>query len=926
MRRFVTLVVLLLFAIPFGVSISGCSKKTAPTYCNGGDSGIATGQATNILITPLVYGISLNYAEIGQISPPATTDCKGSTVFVQGYTYGTTNMQIADVQPATGRICAGTWNRNSGGGIPDYTYCTPTNITGTAYVSASANGVTSNPLPVFVHPVVTSIVLGPSPGSTATITGWSIKSNVPTFTAQNSFTAGQVVSLSSFPTSTFFNGITNAVVQAAGLSSSQFTVNIPGFAEGNRSATETGLALDCTTDPTTNCCPLATVNAVTANTYLGNSCVSQGVQTQLAARVYAGTGTRFTGLTTAGSSQVTAVPSVAGLAVGQTVTSTAFPSGTTITGISGASPYTVTVSANATATNTTPILFNQTNLSCQAGHLQYTVQGATSQTEVSPVVSIDQNGVATAAQPGSVLITANLANAASSAGIFSTCPPASIALSAAGVAAGPVTVNENNQQSLVATAVDTNGVTLNGLTFEFESTSPSTIGASATLKPTYAGTAEITAVCQPPSCNPAAYNQIGLFGNGKPATSNSLTVTTPGTNSTVLYMASTESTSVVQVDFTTGAVGTPFVLPFVPNSMVISNDGLSLYLGSSTGLMVLSAINSLSLSRSDITSPGTVLAVSPDGSALVISDPVHQVIEIENTSGGVVTEYGGLATHAEFSPDSQTVYIAAGNQLLVFSENSGWTSYSNGTSTPATPAGTPVTDVAVTVPHVGAYFAGPTTTARGYCSASTPAGTAGNETNVFFPLADDSAAVTDRIAATNDGMHIVGATVSGGATLQDLKVSIPLGNAIGTAASIACPLSGAGLTFASTYTSTKLAPVTATAITGVLPTVDSMLAFVTYTGSGGVVPAYAPQTGTISYVPLSGAATAPIAGVLSADSSVLYVGTSGDNLVHIVTRNGSTATDTSTVAPNLVAAPNQSVPAGTQVPVNLIVQKPRKTT
>jgi hypothetical protein len=781
MRRFVTLVVLLLFAIPFGVSISGCSKTTAPTFCNGGDSGIAAGQATNILLTPLVYGISLNYAEIGQISPPTTTDCKGSTVFVQAYTYGTTNMQIADVQPFTGRLCAGTWNRNSGGGIPDYTYCTPTNITGTAYVSVSANGVTSNPLPVFVHPVVTSIVLG-------------------------------------------------------------------------------GASQNCATDPTTACCPLATSNAVTAPPYLPTSCVSQGQTAQLVARVFAGTGA------------------------------------------------------------------NQTNISCQAGHLQYSVQGATSLTQVSPVVSIDQNGVATAGQPGSVLISANLANAASSAGIFSTCPPASITLSAAGVTGNPVVVGENNQQSLVATAVDTKGVTLNGLSLEFESTSPSTIGASQTLKPTYAGTAAITAVCQPPNCNPAAYNQIGLFGNGKPVTSNAINVTTPGANSTVLYMASTQSTSVVQVDFTTGAVGTPFVLPFVPNSMFISNDGLTVYMGSSTALMVLTAINSLALSRSDITSPGTILALSPDGSTLVLSDPVHQVIELESTSGGVVTQYGGVGTHAAFSEDGQTVYIAAGNQLLVFSENTGWTSYSNGTSMPATPAGTPVTDVAVTAPNVGAYFAGPTTTARGYCAASTAAATAGNETNIFFPPADNSAAVTDRIAATNDGLHILGATVTGGATLQDLKVSIPAGNAVGTASGVACPASGAGLTFASTYTSTKLAPVTATAITGVLPTADSNLAFVTYTGTGGVLPEYAPQTGTISYLPLSGTATAPIAGVLSADSSILYVGTSGDDLVHIVTRSGSTAADTSTVAPNLLAAPGQTVPVGTPVPVNLIVQKPRKTT
>jgi hypothetical protein len=771
MRRFVTLVVLLLFAIPFGVSISGCSKTVAPTFCNGGDSGITTGQTTNILVTPLVYGISLNYAEIGQISPPTATNCKGATVFVNGYTYGSTNMQIVDVQPSTGRLCAGTWNRNSGGGIPDFTYCTPTNITGTAYISASANGVTSNPLPVFVHPVVTSIVLG-------------------------------------------------------------------------------GPSNNCTTDPTTACCPLATVGEVTANPYLPTSCVSQGSTAQLVARVYAGTGA---------------------------------------------------------------------NISCQAGHLQFSVLGSTSLTSVSPVVSIDQNGVATAEQPGSVLITANIANAASSAGVFSTCPPASITLSAAGVTGSPVVVNENNQQSLVATAVDTNGVTLNGLSLEYVSTSPSTIQGSATLRPTYAGSAQITALCQPPTCNPAAYNQIGLFGNGKPVASNSVNVTTPGTNSTVLYMASTQSQGLVQVDFTTGVVGSPFQLPLVPNSMVVSNNGLTVYLGSSTALMVLSAINQLSISRTDITSPGTVLALSPDGSTLVISDPIHQVIELENSSGGVLTTYGGVGTHAEFTPDSQTVYITAGDQLLVYSENSGWTSIS-----PATPEGTAVEDVAVTVPSVGAYFAGPRTTARGYCSSSTPTAQTGTENNVFFPLAYDSATVTDRIAATNDGMHILGATVTGGAIFNDLKVSIPSGNANGTATSVACPMVG-GLSFSSVPTPTTLAGVTATAITGVLPTADSTEAFVTYTGSGGILPVYAPQTGQMSYVKLSGTATAPISGVMSADNSMLYVGTSGDNLVHLITTKGAPA-DSSTIAPNLVAAPGQSVPAGTAVPVNLIGQKVRTTT
>jgi hypothetical protein len=882
MRRFVTLVVLLLFSIPFGVSISGCSHNAAPVFCNGGDSGATTGQVTTITVSPIVYGISLNFAEIGQVNNPVASDCKGANASIGSYTYGTTDMTIADVQPNTGRLCGGTWNRNSGGGIPDYTYCIPTNKSGVAYISASAGGVTSNPLPIFVHPVVTGIALGnPSPGGASTITAWSIvnTSSGPTitFTAQNSFSAGQEVTLSNFPVSTFFNGITDALVQAAGLSSTQFAVTIPGFAEPNGSSVESGLAVGpgCSANPSTDCCPLATSGAVTAPPYLANSCLSQGTTAQLVARVFAGTGA------------------------------------------------------------------NQTNISCLTGHLQYTVQGATSTTAVSPVVSIDQNGVATANQPGSVLISANISNAASSAGYFSTCPPASIALTAPGALtpgtpANPVVVNQNNPQALQTTVLDTKGNPITGMTLEYESTSPTTIPASSIVTPSLAGAASFSAVCQPPNCNSSAYNQIGLFGNGVPITSNSINLAAPGTNSTVLYMASTESLYVESRDFTQTALAQPFLLPYLPNSMVITNDGSTIYMGSSTALMVLNAVNTLAITRTDPTSPGTVLAVSPDGSTIVISDPVKQVTTLESSSGSAITTYGGVGTRAAFSPDSQTAYITAGNQLLIYSDYTGWTSI-----TPATAAGTPVTDVAVTVPAVGAYFAGPTTTARGYCPSSTATTVGGvvTETNVFYPPADSSPAIMDRIAATNDGLHILGATVTPTPTLNDLRVEIPAGNANGPSVTVTCPVgtqttgSGGttgttgGLTFSNTKSTISLTPVAATAITGVLPTSDSTLAVVTYTGSGGVLPAYVPSpsgSGAISYIRLSGTATAPIAGVISADNSTIYVGTQTDNLVHLINR--STLSDSSTLAPNLTAAPGLTVTQGSTVPVNLLVQKPRKTT
>lgn len=59
------------------------------------------------------------------------------------------------------------------------------------------------------------------------------------------------------------------------------------------------------------------------------------------------------GNTTTGSNQITNVQSVAGLSVGQVlsfISNNAFAPGTTITGISGSGPYTLTMSANATAT------------------------------------------------------------------------------------------------------------------------------------------------------------------------------------------------------------------------------------------------------------------------------------------------------------------------------------------------------------------------------------------------------------------------------------------------------------------------------------------------------------------------------------------------------------------------------------------------
>ncbi len=156
--------------------------------------------------------------------------------------------------------------------------------------------------------------------------------------------------------------------------------------------------------------------------------------------------------------------------------------------------------------------------------------------------------------------------------------------------------------------------------------------------------------------------------------------------------------------------------------MAISNDGTTLYLGSSTELMVLSTATG-AITTQNTSDSGYVLGVAPNNGTAVIADPVRKQIYLytatsttgtgssaTTTGGTIATTYGFTPTfdannylqaRASWSPDSQTVYIATGSQILVFSQQTGWTNI------PLT--GTTAVDVATTVPAVGAYFAGPTT-------------------------------------------------------------------------------------------------------------------------------------------------------------------------------------------------------------------------
>jgi hypothetical protein len=166
MRRFLTLVSLLCLALPAGITLTGCTRNPAANYCNGSGYGAKITDVASITLQPQTTGISLAFGQTKQITTPTAATCKGDTASVSSYTYGTTNNKLVDIS-TSGMICAGTWNRNSGGGISDYTTCNkPDPLPSTnglpysaAYITATANSVTSNSVEVYVHAQATSVAL-----------------------------------------------------------------------------------------------------------------------------------------------------------------------------------------------------------------------------------------------------------------------------------------------------------------------------------------------------------------------------------------------------------------------------------------------------------------------------------------------------------------------------------------------------------------------------------------------------------------------------------------------------------------------------------------------------------------------------------------------------------------------------------------------
>jgi hypothetical protein len=602
------------------------------------------------------------------------------------------------------------------------------------------------------------------------------------------------------------------------------------------------------------------------------------------------------------------------------------------------------------------------------GTLNYSVSN-------SSVATINStNNVITAQQPGTTSLTATIAQSASSAGYFSTCPPASVKISLAGGGTKGV-VTQGVSQNLSATVLDTNNNPITGLNLSYESTNPVDITAtsSGSITATFPGAASVYAVCEPSSCNPTPINEFGLNGSGLPLSSNPVSITVPGTTSDFVWFAAPgQSQYFTSIELLTGNPGSTVRLPFVPNSVVMDRGGNDLYFGSSRELMIYST-SSNSLTSQNTSVPGVVLAVSPNNNQLVINDQVRGLFYLYSSSGGAGSTYGGMGVAAAWTPDSNTVYIvdsaAAGgahtNKLYVYNINTGWSSYDLTASGGSQ-------NLAVTVPGIGAWLAGNPTVAHTWC----PSGTVGNNASIqFYPQSDSLNLTTSVLGATTDGEHMLGASLNGSSiTLDDIGLAI--------SASPLCPEATTGTPPTQVETMTplstnptlngtvSLAGVTnATAVnqivTGAAPTTASTttaapIAFITYstpsTSTTAVqLPYYLPQAsgiGPVGYVKFADNSsatppTAPLAGAFSPDNSIFFVSTAGDNEIHFISipTNVSTSappTDSQQYSPALPACTPVSeggndagclyptnLPAPTPttvVPATVITVKPRSVT
>ncbi len=544
------------------------------------------------------------------------------------------------------------------------------------------------------------------------------------------------------------------------------------------------------------------------------------------------------------------------------------------------------------------------------------------------IATVDSNGLVTAVTPGQTNIFASTNGATSASIPFVTCPVTSISLPST-----PTTISPNATQTTTATVTDRNGTQLvqpllptmtwfstnqNAATVAAKTASSSTTSngvtttanvqtGTATITGGTAGTATLAVSCSPPNCNKNMF----------PVYSNPVLVKSSGAPATELFIASTQSQYVVTFTASGGALGY-IAIGTTPNSFQMNRQGALGTIGSdSTAAVVFNPAPKTSSTTTSTTPStasayitavqfnGAVMNISPDGTLAAFTGNVpgnlQAAIGIVTLSSGAVVSFpiAGTVTAADFSPDSQFLWVTTQETSGATTTNRLYTYQISGTAAGATVMTLPNTaagaglDVAFLpngpVAYVTSAAANTNVTAYATCFATPPNHIAADDTQ-------NTGTNTAINVRTFNFLNSSGAAIFGAAVLStpnpgpgspNIDVIEPVNSTL--SGSSACP-TAADVGFPENKVLTASlgagAPASAGDVNQFLITPDGSRVVVTSKTTGNIV-VFNLQTGTLqSAITLANGATlnnggAGFKGAITVDGSSFYVGAS-DLAIHEV--------------------------------------------
>ncbi len=319
----------------------------------------------------------------------------------------------------------------------------------------------------------------------------------------------------------------------------------------------------------------------------------------------------------------------------------------------------------------------------------------------------------TASAPGTTPLFVAVGGTSSLPTQFITCPVQSIVLQANGVPVTSLPFSGSGSKTVTPIITDSSGTIITGVNLTWTSSNPAAASVTnGAVSATKQGGSTVTAACTPPLCNIGFHPSLPIYALNPVEVSISAASTSTTSSDTVYVSTSDCGTiddcvgEVVPITTPANTVLNGLNLRSTPNSMVSNRQGTKLFLGTEKGLLGSKGLMVVDLTASPVTLtnqiavPGKVLAVSPDGNRVIVSDtsdtPNQLFVFSTADSSSVALPIVG-ATAADFSADSLKAFITAGSTLYI---------YSTQDALQAIPLTAAATDVVALTGGIGAYLNG----------------------------------------------------------------------------------------------------------------------------------------------------------------------------------------------------------------------------